>query len=215
MAERNRNRKNTNINPFIQKSKRVKIKQRGLNFRRRKQGGGIPNLHKKLLFIIEALLVVGLAFAVVFSFGIRIEMIGESMETTLSDGDYVLINRLGTRFFSPKSGSLVAFLPGGNEDVSPSIKRIIAVPHDRIRIENGAIYVNDMLYGDEAMSDYIEEAGLAGNEIKLGEDEYFCLGDNRNNSQDSRYESVGNIHKEDMLGTVWFLLGPGGFGFVQ
>ena len=145
------------------------------------------------------------AFFVAESFGIRIKVIGESMEHTLSDGDSVLLNRLGTDFFAPKSGSLVAFVPGGSEDASPSIKRVIGVPGDSVRIENGAIYVNDSLYGDEALSDYIEEAGLAANEIVLGKNEYFCLGDNRNNSQDSRYESIGNIRRREMLGTVWFV----------
>ena len=48
-----------------------------------------------------------------------------------------------------------------------------------------------------------------------GDDEYFVLGDNRNNSQDSRYESVGNIQKRDMLGTVWFEVSGDGFGFLQ
>ena len=64
-------------------------------------------------------------------------------------------------------------------------------------------------------SDYIEEAGLAASELTLGDDEYFVLGDNRNNSQDSRYESVGNIQKRDMLGTVWFEVSGDGFGFLQ
>ena len=137
------------------------------------------------------------------------------MEHTLSDGDSVLLNRLGTDFFAPKSGSLVAFVPGGSEDASPSIKRVIGVPGDSVRIENGAIYVNDSLYGDEALSDYIEEAGLAANEIVLGKNEYFCMGDNRNNSQDSRYESIGNIRRREMLGTVWFVFSEDGFGFVQ
>ena len=200
--------------PFMPKAKRVKIK-RGLNFRSRRQKIVIPNLPGKILFVVEVALVLFLSYATAKCFGIKIDVIGESMENTLSDGDRVLINRLGTEVFAPKSGSLVAFIPGGSEDASPGIKRVIAVPSDRVRIENGAIYVNDSLYGDEAMSDYIEEAGLAAKEIKLGKDEYFCLGDNRNNSQDSRYESVGNIKREDMIGTVWFLLGDSGFGFVQ
>lgn len=168
-----------------------------------------------MFFIVETLAVIGLAFLLVEGFGIRIEVIGESMEPTLSDGDGVLLNRLGTNLFSLKGGTLVAFLPGGSEDASPSIKRVIAVPHDTVRIENGSIYVNGDLYEEGTATDYIEEAGLAADDLTLDDDEYFVLGDNRNNSQDSRYESVGNIKKEDMLGTVWFEVSGNGFGVLQ
>lgn len=211
MAGRRRRKKNS---PLVQLRQGVEIKK-GLNFRRRRHKLDVAGLQGKVLFIVETVAVIVLAFLLVRGFGTRIEVIGESMEPTLSDGDGVLLNRLGTGLFSLKSGKLVAFLPGGSEDASPSIKRVIAVPHDTIRIENGAIYVNGSLYEEGMASDYIEEAGLAASELTLGDDEYFVLGDNRNNSQDSRYESVGNIQKRDMLGTVWFEVSGDGFGFLQ
>ena len=92
---------------------------------------------------------------------------------------------------------------------------MIAGPNDSVRIENGSIYVNDSLYEEGTASDYIEEAGVAESQIELGADEYFCLGDNRNNSQDSRYESVGNIKRSDIIGTVWFEISGSHFGFLQ
>lgn len=211
MAGRRRRKKS---NPLKQFRQGVEIKK-GLNFRRRRRKIDIGGLREKILFVVETVAVVGLAFLLVESFGTRIAVIGESMEPTLSDGDGVLLNRLGTSLFSLQGGTLVAFLPGGSEDASPSVKRVIAVPHDTVRIENGSIYVNDNLYEEGTASDYIEEAGLAADEVTLGDDEYFVLGDNRNNSQDSRYESVGNIKKSDMLGTVWFEVSGSGFGVLQ
>ena len=164
---------------------------------------------------METVLVIALAFVLVEGFGIRITVIGESMEPTLSDGDSVLLNRAGSYFFPLKSGDLIAFLPGGSEDATPSVKRVIAVPQDTVRIENGAIYVNDTLYEEGAASDYVEEAGLAANGLTMGADEYFVLGDNRNNSQDSRYASVGNIRRSDVIGTVWFAVSGSRFGVLQ
>ena len=73
---------------------------------------------------------------------------------------------------------------------------------------DGAVYINgnllDEAYGNEAMVD----AGLAANPITLGEDEYFVLGDNRNNSQDSRLASVGNIHRDEIVGRAWLRIWP-------
>ncbi len=214
MARRIQRKRQDEKNPFLQKAKKRDIKRR-LNFRRRCREFDLSDFHWKLLMILEVVCIIGLAFCLVEAFGIRIQVIGESMEPTLADGDTVMINRLGTDFFSPKRGALVAYVPGGSEDAAPTVKRVIALPHDHIRIENGAIYINDSIYEESMAKDYIEEAGLAAKEITLGKEEYFCLGDNRNNSQDSRYASVGNIQRKYMLGTVWLLCGDSGFGLVQ
>lgn len=214
MARRIQRRRQDERNPFLQKAKKKYIKK-GLNFRRRQRKINISDFQWKILILVEAVCVIGLAFLLVEAFGIRVQVIGESMEPTLADGDVVMINRLGTDFFSPKRGVMVVYVPGGSEDAAPTVKRVIALPHDRVRIENGAIYINDSIYEESMAKDYIEEAGLAATEITLGKGEYFCLGDNRNNSQDSRYESVGNIRRRDMLGTVWLLCGGSGFGVVQ
>ena len=71
------------------------------------------------------------------------------------------------------------------------------------------------LFQEEAEVASIEEAGLAAEEITLGDDEYFVLGDNRNNSEDSRYANIGNVKKEYMIGKAWFRIAPlGKFGFL-
>ncbi len=214
MRRRRRKIHQASSNPFIESRKRTGIK-RSASLRRRRSKPDVSKVRGRLLGIAETLFAVSIGFLVVWSVGIRVDVVGESMEPTLYDGDEVLINRVGMTFFPAASGSLVAFLPGGNKDASISIKRVIAGPNDSVRIENGSIYVNDSLYEEGTASDYIEEAGVAESQIELGADEYFCLGDNRNNSQDSRYESVGNIKRSDIIGTVWFEISGSHFGFLQ
>ena len=74
-----------------------------------------------------------------------------------------------------------------------------------------------MLLLDEVVqTDSMTDAGLASEPVTLGEDEYFVLGDNRNNSEDSRSADIGNVKKEDILGKAWFIITPGErFGFLR
>jgi signal peptidase I len=109
----------------------------------------------------------------------------------------------------------VVFLPNGNEKSHYYVKRVIGVPGDTVLILDGVVYVNGELYEEEGEVDAILDAGIAAEEIVLGDDEYFVLGDNRNNSEDSRYANIGNIKKEYIIGKVWFRVSPwSGFGFL-
>ena len=84
-----------------------------------------------------------------------------------------------------------------------------------MRILDGEVYVNGAPYAEQTDVDAIEDAGLAEEEIVLGNDEFFVLGDNRNNSEDSRYANIGNIKKEYIIGKVWFRVSPWSeFGFL-
>ena len=115
----------------------------------------------------------------------------------------------------PKPNDLIVFLPNGNEKSHYYVKRVIAVPGDTVQIKSGAVYVNGELFEEEVDVSAMEEAGLAADEIKLEEDEYFVLGDNRNNSEDSRYANIGNVKKEYMIGKAWFVVSPfKKFGFL-
>lgn len=78
------------------------------------------------------------------------------------------------------------------------IKRIVAIPNDTIIIKNNYVYVNDVKI-DNLITEY---SGIANIEITLGKDEYFALGDNRNNSIDSRYEEIGIINKNEIKGKI-------------
>ena len=193
----------------------LRRKRSGLNFGRRKKKVNMSIVKEVAGWIFEIVVTVLIAFTCVYFAGLRTSVVGQSMEETLSSGDEILVNRFLYKVTDPKPNDLVVFLPNGNEKSHYYVKRVIAVPGDTVLIRNGAVYVNGELFQEEAEVASIEEAGLAAEEITLGDDEYFVLGDNRNNSEDSRYANIGNVKKEYMIGKAWFRIAPlGKFGFL-
>ena len=174
----------------------------------------MASLKPAAVLMIQVLVVIFLAFGVVEAFGIRMAVPGESMEPTLSSGDVVLLNRLFIKVMPPNTNDVVVFLPPNNLSAQYSIKRIVGTPGDTIQVKNGKVYVNGEAFHDKAETESIVDAGLAATELTLEDDEYFVIGDNRNNSEDSRYETIGNIHREDILGTAWFMIGQNRIGMV-
>ncbi len=211
---RGRNKTKTSVSPFLQREK-GKGRQVGLSFRKNRNRIEFSRVRPVLLLAVQLVLVVVLAYGVVSMYGIRLTIAGESMSPTLLDGDEVLMDRLSYRISEPAAGDLVAFYPGGSRSLNLTVKRIIAIPNDTVRIENGAVYVNDGLIEDVARTDYISEPGLASGGITLAPGEYFVLGDNRNNSEDSRYSSIGNVTTDMMVGKVWLRVTAGNFGLIQ
>lgn len=141
----------------------------------------------------------------------RTVVVGYSMETTLTDGDNLVIDKLSYRFGKPKRYDVIVF-PYKYEKNTYYIKRIIGLPGDTVRMDyEGKIYVNDKLI-DEKYGIYKDDAlidpGLALDGVTVGEDEYFVLGDNRNHSSDSRNPAVGNIKKKDIIGKALFRIYP-------
>ena len=80
----------------------------------------------------------------------------------------------------------------------------MAVPGDKVIVKDGVLYVNDKAFEESSDVAAMEDAGIASEEIVLGEDEYFVLGDNRNNSEDSRYANIGNVKSEYIVGRAWY-----------
>lgn len=117
---------------------------------------------------------------------------GQSMNPTLNDGQFVWIDKTAYKKESPKRGDIVVFHPNFFQTY---VKRVIAVPGDRIRMCKGYVFVNSVRVDEDYVPELAENAGILKNEITLGEDEYICLGDNRNNSYDSREIGVVNIRK--------------------
>lgn len=157
------------------------------------------------------------AFVIVFSVGMKVGVIGVSMEPELYNGQEVLINRLLYKMASPKRGDVVAFLPNGNKNSHYYIKRVVGLPGEKIQIIEGYVYINGELLEEDESYDKIADAGIAQVEIQLGSDEFFVLGDNRNNSEDSRSGNIGAVKKETIAGKVWFHLpcAEDDFGFVK
>lgn len=130
-------------------------------------------------------------------------MKGHSMEPTAASESLLLINRMYYRLSVPKQFDIIAFNTDAKSELQ--IKRIIAVPGDTIRIEEGNIYINDILC-TEAQK-YIHDLtaeGLAKKELTVGAGEYFVLGDNAAYSEDSRFADMGMVDKEQIEGKVWF-----------
>ncbi len=151
------------------------------------------------------LFAIALAFGFVFSFGMQIKVIGDSMEPSQYNGQTVLINRLVYMIFSPKQGDVIAFLPNGNANSHYYVKRVVATPGDKVQIIDGSLYINGVLSEeDDEKYDKMEDAGIASNEIKLGSGEFFVLGDNRNSSEDSRSANIGIVKTNMLIGKVWF-----------
>ena len=188
----------------------------GLNFNRRKRKVNTALLKEIGIWTGEILAVMLIAVVLVLFIGFRIKVVGASMSPTLESGEEILVNRFRYKIFSPKQNDLIVFLPNGNEKSHYYIKRVIACPGDKVQIKDGVVYVNGKKFDEKVAVANIENPLLAENEITVGEDEYFVLGDNRNNSEDSRYASIGNVKKEYIVGKAWFVVSPWGkFGFIK
>lgn len=173
-------------------------------------------LSRAMLWGLEIVIVILFAFLLVYFFGQSRTNIGQSMSVTLSGGDTVLLDTFSYQIGSPKRGDIIAFKPGGSETSHSYIKRVIGLPGETIQIIDGMIYINDELYLEEADYPAINDPGMAAEPITLGSDEYFVLGDNRNDSQDSRFADVGNVRRSYIEGRVWLVLGPRNhFGLVS
>ncbi len=180
----------------------------GLDFNRKKRKVNTGLLREVAAWTGEILLAVMAAVVLVLSVGFRISVVGPSMSPTLENGERILVNRIGYKLFDPKRNDLVVFLPNGNEKAHYYIKRVIALPGDRVQIKDGIVYINGEPFEEKAEVSAIENPLLAEDEIVIGKDEYFVLGDNRNNSEDSRYASIGNVKKEHIVGQAWLIVYP-------
>ena len=157
--------------------------------------------------VVYFLIVVAVMVFVVKFIGQRTVVIGDSMQTTLSDGDNLITDKITYRFKDPKRFDIVVF-PFKENTSKLLIKRIIGMPGETVQIKNGKVYINGYELQENYGSAVMNDAGLASEPILLGEDEYFVLGDNRNNSQDSRFSSVGNVSRSDLIGRAWVRLWP-------
>ena len=166
-------------------------------------------------WLLYILIIIGLTYLIITFVGQRTRVSGSSMETTLSNGDNLIVDKLTYHFKEPKRYDIIVF-PYKYEENTYYIKRIIGLPGETVQVIDGYTYINgEQLAGDIYGAEVMESAGIAAEPITLGEDEYFVLGDNRNNSEDSRYQSVGNVTADEIEGKVWLKVSLSDFGLVR
>lgn len=169
-----------------------------------KSRGVVQELFSMIIYMI---LVLVFTFLIVTFVGQRTQVLGSSMEYTLSDKDNLIVDKITYRFSKPERFDIIVF-PYQHGGKIYYIKRIIGLPGETVQIQDKKIYIN----GEELVESYgrevMESPGLAEQSIQLGEDEYFVLGDNRNYSSDSRDPNVGNIKEEDIIGRAWLRIWP-------
>ena len=134
----------------------------------------------------------------------------------LKNADKVLVNRIVYNASSPKRGDIIVFKPKGNESSHYYTKRIVGLPGETVQIVENRIYINGEKLEEDYTTTKIDTAGIAAEKVKLGGDEYFVMGDNRKNSEDSRSADIGAVKRSYIYGKAWFVVSPKkNFGFVR
>lgn len=170
-------------------------------------------IFKFLGWILALGFAIGLAWAI-YEYAIeKTNMVDSSMEATLSKEDIILINKLAYLRSGPERFDVIVFKKDGKEHSFYSIKRVIGLPGEKVLLSNGQIYINGELLESEVITEEQVIDGLASEEMLLDDNEYFVLGDNRNDSEDSRFANIGNVVTEEIVGKAWIRINR--FGFVS
>ena len=186
-----------------------------LTFRKQKKRMNYDLLRVILTWTFEILIVGFVAFVLVWFWGLRVSIIGDSMKPQMANGDIVLVNRIAYNMGTPKRGDIVAFQPDGHENAHYYVKRIVGLPGEKIEVKQGELLVNGEKIREKYKTTEIIELGLLEEPIVLGNNEYFLLGDDRQNSEDSRSLNIGNVKRSDIVGKDWFDTSGKRFGFVK
>lgn len=190
-------------------------RSRGLSFYKKKKKISPAFVREIFTWMFGMAVAVFIAFVVNYFLGMTTSVVGVSMEPALYNGQQIFINRFLYLLSSPKRGDVVVFLPNGNEKSHYYVKRVVAVPGDSVKIQEGILYVNDV--ESEWAAEKILEPGIAGNGLVLQDGEYFCLGDNVSNSEDSRSANIGPVREQDIVGMAWLHApcGEDSLGFIK
>lgn len=159
------------------------------------------HLRETFVTLLIALIILGAMRAVVQSYRVQ----GKSMEPSFFEGQYLMVNKLADRLHPPRRGDVIVFWPPKFTD-KPYIKRVIALPGERITLRDGSIFIDGVLLDEPS---YIPST-VPYREVTLlvPEGQYYVLGDNRGNSSDSRF--WGPVPEENIIGAVWFSYWPPG-----
>lgn len=160
-------------------------------------------------FFAYIAVIIGVTYVIITYVGQRTNVSGNSMLPTLENGDNLIVDKISYRFRDPERYDIIVF-PYKYEEDTYYIKRIIGLPGDTVQVKEGKIYINGEILNESYGLEEIEigKEGIARNPITLGEEEYFVMGDNRNNSSDSRDTSVGVLTRDDLIGRAWIRVWP-------
>ncbi len=180
-------------------------KIKGLSFYRKKKKWSPAVVREVFTWIFGILAALFIAGVFVYFMGMTTNVVGVSMEPTLYNEQKVYINRFLYVISSPRRGDVVVFLPNGNVNSHYYVKRVVAVPGDRLMVSGGTLYVNGL--ESQWVTERLNDPSILENGLTLGVGEYFCIGDNPDNSEDSRSANIGPVSENDIIGKVWFRAG--------
>jgi signal peptidase I len=160
--------------------------------------------------VIIDVVIVAVVIVVFTTFIKPIIVDGDSMNPTLKDRDYLFLSRLAYKTGEPQRGQIVVFPPPNAPD-ELYIKRVVGLPGETVEIRGGEVYVNGVRQDQSFTKDGYTGAGIDAavsreGRIKVPKGELFVMGDNRNNSEDSRF--IGCIKISDVKGVAVLRLWP-------
>src|ERR1700682_724951 len=155
--------------------------------------------------VLAVILYFGISFAVQ-----TVHVEGLSMWATLDNNDYLIANKIDYRLHAPQRGDIIILRPP-TDNSKDFIKRVIALPGERLLISNGIVYINGHKLDDPYLPEYWTTLNnpppwSVGDGAVIPANQYFVMGDNRNRSQDSRI--FGTIGRDRIDGRAWFRIWP-------
>ena len=153
-----------------------------------------------IIWILLIVITISASYFITTNVFVKTSVSGTSMEPTLKEGQVVIVNKLEYYIKSPKRNDVIVYKQSNKEHSYFEIKRVIGLPGETVKIKNGIVYINDEAMKEKVKTEAISNSGLAEEGVKLDDNEYFVLGDNRNDSEDSRFAGIGNVLKNEILG---------------
>ena len=183
------------------------MRQDGYYFYKKRRRFSEDFLRDTVHLVIGILISLLFAFIIVYFFGMNTTVSGDSMNPGLLDEQKVLVDRFVYKLSQPSRGDVVIFLPNGNTNTHYYIRRVVAVPGDKVYIDGGILYVNDS--PSDVVTERITDPGLASNEITLEQGTYFVLSDVLSDADDSRSANIGPVESRYIVGKVWLAFSEG------